>query len=139
MTEKEYVSMEAKICPVCGKTHNRGCGILMDRRLKKSLDPQTVTGYALCEEHQRLQEEGYVFVVGVDEKKSSASPNGSLSLENAYRTGRIASVRKEAFNMIFQNVPPEGGMVFADNDVLDHLEKLMTQAEDETPSEESPE
>ena len=51
MQDKSYVSMEEKVCPVCGIKHNHDCGILLDRRLIESMDKTTVTGYGEREEH----------------------------------------------------------------------------------------
>ena len=48
---KSYVSIENFICPVCGKQHDDGAGILMDMRLKDSFETTTVVGYKFCEEH----------------------------------------------------------------------------------------
>ena len=46
--------MENFICPVCGKQHDDGAGILMDMRLKDSFEPTTVVGYKFCEEHKLM-------------------------------------------------------------------------------------
>jgi len=66
---KSYVSMERKKCGVCGKDYDSG-SILLDRRLKESMERHTLTGWGMCEEHQKLKDAGYIAIVGVDEKLS---------------------------------------------------------------------
>ena len=48
---KSHVSMETKQCLVCAKEFN--VGILLNRRLSNSLEPKTLTGYGLCDEHNK--------------------------------------------------------------------------------------
>ena len=55
---KSYVSMENFICPICGKQHDDGAGILMDMRLKDSFEATTIVGYKFCEEHKLMIAEG---------------------------------------------------------------------------------
>ena len=54
MSNKSYVSIEQKQCPICGTLHD--VGILLDRRLRDSMEQSTVTGYDLCPEHKELHE-----------------------------------------------------------------------------------
>lgn len=129
MSEKNYVSMEAKVCPVCGRKHNYDCGILLDRRLMKSLDPESVTGWGFCEEHDNLRKRGYVALVAIDPEKSGVKSNGSVKPEDAYRTGDIVHVRTSIFKEIFGNGPPAGGLVFCDQEVIEKLRPLATPEE----------
>ena len=41
--DKSHVSMERRVCRVCGREYDTGA-ILLDRRLKKSMDRHTLTG-----------------------------------------------------------------------------------------------
>ena len=50
---KSFVAIEQKMCPVCGVIHSHDCGLLLDKRLKESMDSHVTTGYGLCEEHDR--------------------------------------------------------------------------------------
>ena len=50
--------MENFICPICGKQHDDGAGILMDMRLQDSFETTTVVGYKFCEEHKLAIAEG---------------------------------------------------------------------------------
>ena len=87
---KQSMSMEMKQCPVCGELHCTG--ILLDKKLLKRLEEQTVTGLQLCPEHDRLFQEGYIAIIvttDVPEDRSKGLP------VTATRTGDIAHVRRE--------------------------------------------
>lgn len=58
-----YASIEQKVCPVCCKKHDTG--IILDKRLRNTLEPATVTGYEMCPDCQGRDDEGYVALVGV--------------------------------------------------------------------------
>jgi len=45
-TMKSHVGMEQKVCPVCGQAFDTGV-ILLDKRLRNSLERKTVTGWDL--------------------------------------------------------------------------------------------
>ena len=102
--EKSYVSIEAKVCPVCGKTHTHDTGILIDRWMRNSLEHETITGYGLCEEHDRMFKEGYIALVEVDESKSDITKDDTIRPENAYRTGNILHVKKELCRKIIPSL-----------------------------------
>lgn len=74
---KSNVAKEMHFCPVCGQTH--AVGILLDRRLKDSLEPETVTGCSLCPEHAKLDQDGYIaLVVTADVPEDGEKlPNGA--------------------------------------------------------------
>jgi hypothetical protein len=117
MNNKSYVGLEQHICPVCTKTHD--VGVLLDRRLKNTLERNNVTGWGLCEEHKKQADEGYRFLVGCDESKSDLN-NNHIKLENAYRTGEIVSIKSIVWNKIFNvPVPPKDKPIaFVGSDVI---------------------
>jgi hypothetical protein len=86
MPEKSYVSMEQKKCLVCAKDFDSGA-ILLDRRMRQSLDRTTLTGWGLCPEHQKLYDDGYIALVGCDDAKSPKLPSGNVDPSQAWRTG----------------------------------------------------
>jgi len=47
MNDKSHVSLEQRVCLVCGTTFDTGA-ILLDKRLRQHLDRHTVTGWGLC-------------------------------------------------------------------------------------------
>jgi hypothetical protein len=113
MNTKSYVSVEQAMCPVCGTHHDTG--VLLDCRLRNTLERTTVTHVALCPEHQKLYDDGYIALV---------------EAEDAYRTGRVAHLKRRLYAEIF-NVPlddPNLPMVFVEPEVIDML--IAKQAQD---------
>ena len=82
--------METKICPVCNEEHSHNCGILLNRRLKEI--KHTLSGYGMCEEHDNMIKDGFIFLIEIDPDKST-SKDGSVQLEDAYRTGVYCGVK----------------------------------------------
>lgn len=124
---KSYVSMEAKVCPVCGKKHETNA-ILLDRRLRESMDRETVTGFALCQEHEEQKANGYVFIVGVDHERSDHLPNGNIDVNGAWRTGEIVSIRRSAWHKVVHGLDVPEVMVFAGSDVINTLARIAAEA-----------
>ena len=121
---KSYVSVEQKQCPICGIVHDTG--LLLDRRMRESLERFTLTGAALCGECQGKYDEGYIALVEVD---PAQSPEGdTLKMEDAYRTGRIARIRKNLWPEIFDSPCPDMPMVFAEDEVISMLMAKMEGA-----------
>ena len=126
MHDKSYVSVENKICPVCMKQHEHNCGVLLDTRLKSSLERTTTTGYSLCEEHERLYNEGYIALIGIDETKSDFIDGDMNKLDprNIYRTGVIMHMRKEFFDGMF-DIKVDGPFVHVQQEVIERLQKMI--------------
>lgn len=100
---KSYVSVEQNVCLVCGKAFDAGT-LLMDSRMKDSLERNTVTDYGLCPEHKQKFDEGYVALVAADGSKSTLLPNGNMAPGGAYRTGEVMHMKFDVFDRIF-NIP----------------------------------
>jgi hypothetical protein len=97
MNEKSHVSMEQRVCLACGVRFDTG-SLLLDRRLRASLERYTATGWGLCGEHQKLADDGFVALVECDPKRSGLSSHGGhIKPEQAYRTGRLAHLKREVF------------------------------------------
>jgi hypothetical protein len=123
MAEKSHVSLEQKVCVVCGITYDTG-SILLDKRLRQSLDRHTCTGTGLCPEHQRLYDEGFVALIECDPEKSGNPAVGTLlKPAQAYRTGRVAYLRRETLDRVF-NIPIQAELpyVFVEPGVIDKLQ-----------------
>lgn len=110
MSDKSYVTMEQKKCPVCGKSFDSG-SILMNTRLKAVFERYTVTGFAMCDEHQELWEKGYSALVVCDDSKTTHS-GGYCKAEDAFRTGEVIHMRKKVFKQFFNRKPEK--VVFID-------------------------
>jgi len=120
MCDKSYVSMEQKICPVCGVPHDTGA-ILLDRHLKDTFQKNTVTGMAFCPEHQKLRDDGYIALVECDVEKSTVK-GGMSNPEDVYRLGRIAHVKREVFHKLFDKKSCDSPLIFVDSELMDKLE-----------------
>ena len=119
---KSYVSMETKQCLVCGTEYN--AGVLINRNLRKTLESKTLTGYGLCDEHQKLFEDEYIALIGIDESKSTVETNGNILPENAYRTGSVAHVKYSVLEGFF-NIPIDKSLpiIFVEDAVIDKLKE----------------
>lgn len=125
MNDKSHVSLEQHVCLVCG-THFDTGAVLLGRRLRASLEHQTVTGWGLCPEHQKLFDAGFVALVECDPQRSGSQAGGRVKPEQAYRTGRLAHLRRTAFAQMF-NVPvaEDHPCVFVEPGVIDQLQSMV--------------
>ena len=125
MNEKSHVSLEQYVCLVCGVAFDTG-SLLLDRRLRARFEHRTATGWGLCAEHRQLFDDGYVALIECDPQRSGLPADGDrLKPEQAYRTGRLAHVKREAFARLF-NVPVEArqACVFVEPDVMNWLQSI---------------
>lgn len=127
--EKSFVTMEQKMCPICGKEFDSGA-LLLDKRMSKKFDMKTTTGYQPCSVCQNKIDEGYIALVVADPKKST-STNGILKLENAYRTGEIIWMKRPVFNNMF-NVSENRPMVFIEPEVAFKLRSMIPKKKKRT-------
>lgn len=121
---KSFVGLEQAMCPVCGCTHDTG--ILLNRRLKEVFRGPVVTHWAMCPEHQGLKEKGFVALVEFDPARSELK-GGTASVDGAYRTGPIAHLRREAFELVFGMEPHPSMMTFVEEGVIDKLRAMVAE------------
>jgi len=130
MDDKSHVSLEQHLCVVCGALFDTGA-ILLDRRLRASLQRHTTTGWGLCPEHERLRSQGFVALVECDPQRSAArSADGRLKPDEAHRTGRLAHIRRVAFARVF-GVPidEQQAVVFVEPGVIERLQAMTPPAD----------
>ena len=131
MDDKSYVSLEQRLCLVCGAPFDTG-NLLLDKRLRASMKRHTTTGWGLCVEHQKLADDGFLALVECDPQRSGTPmANGNLKPEQAYRTGRLAHLKREAFARLF-NVPitNKQACVFVESGVIEQLQTMVAPAAD---------
>ena len=118
-----HVAMAKKICDVCGVVHEFNTEILIHKQLK-DIDPdKTITGYGLCEEHQKLFDEGYIALVAANVLASEVK-NGIVKREDTQPTGELAHVRRTVFNKMFDTQVDDGlPLVYVEPEVI----KMLTQ------------
>lgn len=129
MNDKSHVSLERHVCLVCGTTFDTG-NLLLDRRLRASMEHHTVTGWGLCPEHQQRFTQGYIALVECDPQRGRrAKDTDRLKPEQAYRTGRVAHVKREVFASVF-NVPLvlDQPCVFVEPGVIERLQAMTEPA-----------
>ncbi len=126
MNDKSHVSLEQHVCLVCGTRFDTGA-ILLDKRLRASMEHHTATGWGLCPEHQKLADDGFVALVECDPQRSRAvAVAARMKPEQAYRTGRLAHLKREAFAQVF-NVSIETNQVcvFVEPGVIEQLQTMV--------------
>lgn len=126
MNEKSYVSIEQQVCLVCGQAFETGA-LLLDRRLRASMDHHTLTGWDLCPEHRRLHEAGFVALIECDPERSGTTEHTrTLQPGAAYRTGQLAHLRREVFARVF-NVEMDPGQpcCFVEPGVIERLKAMV--------------
>jgi hypothetical protein len=126
MNNKSHVSIEQKVCPVCGKTFDSG-SLLMDTRVRRgklveSMEKTTVTGWDLCEEHQAQTDEGYIHLVEVDPDKSE-----SMDLKGVHRTGAVAAMKREVARDILNIEISDIPMAFIEIGMIDRLQAMQPE------------
>ncbi|MET3517888.1 hypothetical protein ABIC63_005695 [Pseudacidovorax sp. 1753] len=127
MDGKSYVSLEQKLCLVCGLSFDTG-NLLLDKRLRPSMAHHMATGWGLCAEHQALFDDGFVALVECDPERSGvAAGAGTLRPEQAYRTGRLAHLRRDVFMHLFNaSITDEQACVFVEPGVIAQLETMLS-------------
>ena len=130
MDDKSHVSLEQHLCVVCGALFDTGA-ILLDRRLRASLQRHTTTGWGLCPEHERLRSQGFVALVECDPQRSAArSADGRLKPDEAHRTGRLAHIRRVAFARVFDvPIDEQQAVVFVEPGVIERLQAMTPPAD----------
>lgn len=113
-----HVAMAQHICGICGSVHEHNTEVLIPKRLKDIPDDKRITGYGLCEEHDKLFKDGYIALIGAN------APEGTDTLKNeeADRTGDLVYLKREVFKYIFGTEISDGlPMVFVDPEVIQIL------------------
>ena len=120
---KSHVSIEKKQCPICLVTHDKDCGVLLDKELKNTLEKETVTGFSFCESCQELKDQDYVALI---ELKSSPSKDELNVRESCHlRTGVIAHSPRLALKSIL-NIPiPEDDIMFVQLGVIQQIQQIQ--------------
>lgn len=130
---KSHVSLEQHRCRICGKDFDTGA-ILLDRRLKASMEMVTMTGAGICPEDQSMIDSGYIALVEIDPVKSHADPGKPVKEGNAYRTGRLAWMALHAVKPVLGIYPYDDTgtplpFVFVEDGVVEKLQEMIPTKE----------
>ena len=120
MTEKSHVSIQQEQCPICLEMHEPG--ILLDRRMRDSLERVTFTGHSPCPTCKEKLDDGFVALIEIDQ---SPSGNTGKPSEATY-SGRHAFLKKSVALDLFDIEPEQFN--FCDGQVLDTLEQMSDRA-----------
>lgn len=137
MPTKNFVAIAQKICPVCGITHEHNTEILLDKRLQDIPKDKRITGYGLCEEHDKQFKNGFIALVVADESKSKINKKedgtiDKLTMENAHRTGDIVHMRYNVFTKMFDTkIPKTQEMLFISIDLFNMIKEIQVQNDEE--------
>jgi len=123
MMEKSFVSVEQYRCPVCCVDTDSG-SLLLDRRLRPSLESKTVTHWSLCPECEQKKNDGYIALVEASNQTAAVK----MDSDEANRTGRIFHIRKTAAKRIFKGVDLSAPFLFIDVAVGDALIQMLPPA-----------
>lgn len=127
MSDKSHVSREQHVCLVCGARFDTGA-ILLDKRLRASMERHTATGWGLCPEHRKLSEDGFVALVECDPQRSGSQAAGRMKPEQAYRTGHLAHLKREVFVEVFRMpINDNEPCVFVEPGVIEQLQAMTAR------------
>jgi hypothetical protein len=96
--------------------------VLIDTRLKPTLESKNYTGYAMCDEHAEQIKAGYIALVEV----SNTEPVHMLN--DAQRTGQIAMVRREVWDKLFDMPVPPQNLAFVEQGVVAMLQQRVEKS-----------
>ena len=116
---KSHVGMGHYLCPVC--LEETDSVLLLDKRLKDSLDRDNFMGWEACTTHEQQFNEGYIALI-------ETRTNNPSKLNDNGRTGNYAMIRKEAFSQLF-NMPITSKIVFIEIGILEKLQQIQTTDE----------
>ena len=127
--EKSYVSIAQKVCIVTGNLYDTK-EILIDKRMKNSMEHKTTVGMGVCPEVEELFAKGYVALIEIDPAKSGRGNDKKLSPKDAYRTGNIAYLKRDVLKELF-TMPLEDNqnIVYIDEETFQYLAELEKRAE----------
>lgn len=117
--EKSHVGMGHNICPICTKKHSEA--VLIDKRLKNTLTKDMFMGWEFCPEHKEQEEDGYVFLIGIDEEKSEEP----YMINTVYRTGSIVAVKKAMVDTLFDKPKFRHSITFCSEEVINKLDEAQ--------------
>lgn len=131
MSDKSYVTLEQKQCPVCGTVFDTG-NLLMDNRMQKSFDKYTVTGFGLCPKCGEIAKKGFVFLVEatLEPDQNKKSKNKKLKQVIPVPTGRIARIKKSVAEQMF-NVKVED-LGFMEPEAFEKLQMIGGEEVDQS-------
>lgn len=117
--------LKPRLCPICGKSDSSRL-ILSKEETLAALELQKRSDWALCKEHQKLFDEGFIALV---EAEPRLMVDGIVKETDARRTGKICHVRRSvAENLFGEAIDPRWPMVFCPPNVLESLQAMVRKS-----------
>ncbi len=113
---KSHVGLGYYYCPVCLEITDEV--VLLDKRLKNTLEKDNFMGWKPCSVHEQQFNEGYIALI-------ETTSNNPSQLNDKERTDNFAMIRKEAFDQIF-NIATTSKIVFIDPEAFKQLQEMAT-------------
>lgn len=130
--EKSFVTLEQQVCLVCGTPFDTG-SLLMDTSMRERFERNTITGWGMCPEHQKLYDDGFLALV---EATSPKHTGDMLKQEDAIRTGVICHLRRTVADEVLNvKLPANIPMIFVEPGVVEKLQSMTESDEEDTPKE----
>lgn len=115
---KSHVGLGYSHCPVCLEITDEV--VLLDKRLKDTLEKDNFMGWKPCSVHEQQFNEGYIALV-------ETTSNNPSQLNDKGRTGNFAMIRKGAFDHIF-NIATTPKIVFIDPEAFKQLQEIAANS-----------
>ena len=119
-----FVEMEKHICPICGETHTHKTGIIINTYLRDIENP--VTGYGLCEVHDKIYEDGYICLIEV----ANTNKANRLKQEDAIPTGNILHIKSTVLCQLTDASISTRPLAYIDESTFKYLTTLSENAHD---------
>lgn len=121
--EKSFVTLEQNVCPICGKVFETG-NLLMDTRIRngklmETFDKYTITGYSICEECQKMIDDGHVALVEINEPYDI----DGMMPDNVDRTGKIGWMKRDIVQQLIPEFPEDKFMCYVENGFFKEMEE----------------
>lgn len=112
------------VCPLCFKQFESGVmesDEIPGPEYASSDGKGVLTGYELCDEHKKICEDGYIFLVEV-ERNENLKNEQYVSIDTPKRTGNVTCLKKWIADQIFKSDTEE--ITYCPKDVIDWIKQV---------------
>ena len=120
---KSHVSMEQHYCPICSEEKDTGT-LLLDRRMRDSLEMHTTTGVGICIDCKAMGNDGYVALVGVDPNKSEIDGD-LIKPSKAHRISEYLWLKRSVAEQVLNVDVSEYPFVYIDQPAIEMIKKMV--------------
>jgi hypothetical protein len=118
--DENFVAMATHKCPICGKDHQHNTEILMHKQGRAIPKDLPASDWSLCKKDELLFKSNYIALIETENNPEDESQR--LQMEDAIRTGRLAHLKRHAFEQVFNTeIGPDCSFVFIDAEAMDKL------------------